>query len=438
MKFNSRLEAAQILTKYQHAKTNLSALLSKELNSKNISDKGFVRFLVWGVVRHLNTLEWIANKLLSNPQKTPNLLKNIVLVGLFQLIYASQRVVPYAAIFESVEAAKAGVSKTSGKLVNALLREYLRTNDAIKFPDDVLKRASIEYSFPSWLIERWIERFSKEEAIKLINACNISPDLTLRIDKNKATPEFVLAELKKQGYNSTLCMNSPYGINVEKPPEIASLVGVDQNSIFVQDEASQLVCLLLNTKDSDTVIDLCCGSGTKSIFLSQLSKAKIIAVDSSAHKIAQAKESAKKVLANDIEFKVGDVLNIETQNADRVLLDAPCSGLGTLRRKPDIKWNKTQDDIVVKFPKLQKELIESAAKMIKVGGQLLYVTCSTEPEENEAVISHFLSKNKNFAVCNIGENKMFAPFVTKEGYFRSYPHIHYMDGFFAASLRRVL
>jgi len=436
---NSRLEAAQILTKYQHAKTNLSALLSKELNSdKNISDKGFVRFLVWGVVRHLNTLNWIANKLLNNPQKTPKLLKNIILVGLFQLIYASQRVAPYAAIFESVEAAKAGVSKTSGKLVNALLREYLRVKNTIKLPDDLLLKVSIEYSFPEWLIERWFERFSKEEAIKLINACNILPDLTLRINQHKLTLEFVLQELNSQGYNATLCIHSPYGLNVEKPPEIASLNGIDLNSVFVQDEASQLICLLLQANDSDFIVDLCCGSGTKSIFLSQLSKAKITAFDSSAKKILQAKETAKIALANDIEFKIADARTLEIQNVDKVLLDAPCSGLGTLRRKPDIKWNKTRNDIVVKFPKLQKELIESAAKMLKVGGQLLYVTCSTEAEENEAVISHFLNKNKNFVVQNIGENKMFAPFVTKEGYFRSYPHIHNMDGFFAASLRRVL
>jgi len=439
LKQNSRLQAAQILTKYKAAKTNLSSLLSKELNSNgNILDKGFVRFLVWGVVRHLNTLEWFANKLLNNPQKTPKLLKNIILVGLFQLIYASQRVVPYAAIFESVEAAKTGVSKTSGKLVNALLRKYLREKDSIKLPDDVLLKASIEYSFPEWLISRWIERFSKEEAIKLINACNISPDLTLRIDKNKATPEFVLQELNSQGYNATLCTHSPYGLSVEKPPEIASLTGIDQNGIWVQDEASQLVCLLLEANDNDSIVDLCCGSGTKSIFLSQLSKAKITAIDSSAQKISQAKETAKIALVNNIEFKIADALSVEIQNADKVLLDAPCSGLGTLRRKPDIKWNKTQDDIVIKFPKLQNELIVSAAKMLKVGGQLLYVTCSTEAEENEAVISHFLSKNKNFVVQNIGENKMFAPFVTKEGYFRSYPHIHNMDGFFAASLRRVL
>ncbi|MCK9582763.1 MAG: 16S rRNA (cytosine(967)-C(5))-methyltransferase RsmB [Endomicrobiales bacterium] len=439
LKQNSRLQAAQILTKFKPAKANLSALLSKELNSdRNISDKGFVRFLVWGVVRHLNTLDWFANKLLNNPQKTPKLLKNIILVGLSQLIYASQRVAPYAAIFESVEAAKIGVSETSGKLVNALLRKYLREKDTIKLPDDALLKASIEYSFPEWLIERWFERFSKEEAIKLINACNISPDLTLRINQHKSTPEFVLQELNSQGYNATLCKYSPYGLNVEKPPELASITGIDQKNIFVQDEASQLVCLLLQANDSDFIVDVCCGSGTKSIFLSQLSKAKIIAIDSSAQKIAKARETAKIVLANNIEFKIADALSVEIQNADKVLLDAPCSGLGTLRRKPDIKWNKTQDDIIVKFPKLQKELIESAAKMLKVGGQLLYVTCSTEPEENEAVVSHFLNKNKNFVVQNIGENKMFAQFVTKEGYFRSYPHIHNMDGFFAASLRRVL
>ena len=156
MNFNSRLEAAKILAKYQPTKTNFSALLAKELSSKNISEKGFVRFLLWGVIRHLNTIQWIANKLLSNPEKTPNLLKNIIYVGLFQLIYASQRIAPYAAIFESVEAAKSGVSKTSGKLVNALLREYLRSKE--KIDAEILDNLSNNYSFPNWLIEVWFNR----------------------------------------------------------------------------------------------------------------------------------------------------------------------------------------------------------------------------------------------------------------------------------------
>ena len=434
MNFNSRLEAAKILAKYQPTKTNFSALLAKELSSKNISEKGFVRFLLWGVIRHLNTIQWIANKLLSNPEKTPNLLKNIIYVGLFQLIYASQRIAPYAAIFESVEAAKSGVSKTSGKLVNALLREYLRSKE--KIDAEILDNLSNNYSFPNWLIEVWFNRFSKEEAIKLINACNVSANLTLRVNKNSTSTEFILQELNNQGCNATPCLYSPYGISVEKPPELALLSGINKD-VFVQDEASQLVCLLMEVTYTDRVVYLCCGSGTKSIFLSQLSKANILAIDSSKEKIIKAKESAKVALVNNIEFMHADVLNVKISNADKVILDAPCSGIGTIRRKPDIKWNKMQEDVAIKFPKLQKELICCASKMLKVGGSLLYITCSTEPEENEDVISYFLLNNKNFVVNNISNIKMFAPFINKLGYFRSYPHIHNTDGFFAASLRRV-
>ncbi|MBN1622094.1 MAG: 16S rRNA (cytosine(967)-C(5))-methyltransferase RsmB [Endomicrobiales bacterium] len=434
----SRQLALNILNKYKPRLTNLSYMINSSIKKAEQSygfiDKGFLRELMWGVVKRLNTIDWVINLLSKNAKQIKTPIRNILRMGVFQILYMSDRIPDYAAVNESVNLAHLIKQNIASKFVNAVLRELIRRKDRLPWPDiNTPEGMAVRHSHPGWLTKRWVQRFGHNEALEICEADNLTPKLCIRVNTLKITRDALKAELEKEGILSNLTRYSPDGLILESNPEIERLKCHKLGCFMVQDEASQLVSHILEPKENETILDICSGKGTKTSHIAQLTncKANITAVDNSDRQIKTSIENFRQLGVENVETLKKDAKSITGIKADRVIVDAPCSGLGTIRRKQDIKWNRTEKEILKHFPSIQKQILFHASNLVKNNGILLYCTCSTEPEENENVIEDFLKKSKCFKLVNID----FAGLPgSKEKYLRLFPHKHGLDGFFMAKM----
>lgn len=406
-------------------------------------NKGLFAELVFGVLRRQGTLDHILTQLLEKPLKELDPQALVILrIGLYQLT-CLDRIPESAAVNESVNLAKLITPRTSG-LVNAVLRNYLRNKDSITFPDPLSEPAgSIAacHSQPTWLAEHWLNQLGSEEATRLAEASSQQPPLTLRINSLRTARADLLQEFEKQGIEAAPCRFSPDGITVAGRHAIISLPGFDSGLFAVQDEASQLAGLLLGAEPGEMIWDACAAPGGKTGHIAQQmdDRGKLIATDISRSKLTVLQENARRLGLHCLTTSVADLHQPDTLPEslfDRILLDAPCSGLGVIRRNPEAKWRLNSGDIT-RLAAVQKTLIKNAASLLKPGGTLLYSTCSTSVEENEEVVEDFLLYHSNFVLENL--NDLFPAW--KElfefyGMFRAWPHRHNMDGFFAARIRK--
>lgn len=441
MVFNSRFAALKILNDYQLQKTNLSHLLNNRLNKYECSkDSGFIRELVWGVVRHLNTIDWLIDTFSTRSSKIEISIRNILRLGIYQILFCGEKVPDYAAVNESVNLTAAVNRKYLSGYVNAVLRQIMRKKDDIVWPEEIIKNIALKYSYPEWLVSRWVNNLGQNEAIELCMANNIVPLLTIRANTIKISREELKIQLEKEGVKTNYCKYSPDGLVLSSKPELEKLESYKAGLFLVQDEASQLVSYILKPKDTDFVLDLCAGAGIKTSHLAQIGgrKASITSIDNSLRQINKAAENFKRLGIENINSINENICSVENISADCILLDAPCSGLGVIRRKPDIKWNRKPEDINSYYPDIQKKMLMHASKLLKAGGRLVYSVCTAEPEENENVVNDFLSSSKNFILEEIQLPFLGDELLTSNKFFfKSYVHKHGMDGFFAAQLKRV-
>jgi 16S rRNA (cytosine967-C5)-methyltransferase len=290
------------------------------------------------------------------------------------------------------------------------------------------------------MVSRWVKRFGEANAEALLVSNNSYPGLTVRTNTLKVSREELRLKLEGEGIRSEYTRHSPDGLILSERPELENSESFTGGFFVVQDEASQLISYMLDPKANEKILDLCSGSGIKSSHLAQISKqgSGIISVDNSPRRVETAKKNMEKLGVTDVTIINEDARKARGLEADKVLLDAPCSGLGAIRRKPDIKWNHNQKMIEKYYPAMQRELLDSAAKALKPGGALVYSTCTFEPEENEEVIHGFLKKFKNFCAEKPDAVTLFEGFIDESGYFlKTFPYKHNMDGFFAAKIKRL-
>jgi 16S rRNA (cytosine967-C5)-methyltransferase len=399
-------------------------------------DRAFLMELVYGVVRFRDTLDWALREFLRKPSGLgPDTLNNLRL-AVYQLLFT--RVPRWAAVNEAVEMEKRGGRP---ELVNAVLRNFLRNLDSLldrmrdMRADRTVKYIAALTSHPRWLIERWVKRFGADEALELADANNRIPSLTLRVNTLKGMKQQVINELLKIGIEGEPTTFSPVGIKLKGfhiYKEIFFLKGL----IMVQDEASQLISCLLDPQPGETILDACAAPGGKTTHIAQLMQdsGEITAVDSDRKRMDRLRENVSNLGLSSIRAVQADILEYMAKEPfDRILLDAPCSALGVIRRHPDVKYRHKSQDLL-KFRANQLRILRHMSKFLKPGGSMVYSVCSTEPEEGEEVIKEFLKDSEDFYI--IDTTLPFLKGFMKDGFLRTYPHIDDMDGFFGVRLCR--
>lgn len=430
-------------TKESYSNLELNFILEKYNPPRE--ERGLVTELVYGVLRRRNTLDWIIQQFAERSMdKMTSWTKNILRLSVYQLLFLER--IPVSAVCnEGVELAKKKGHLGVSKFVNGVLRNIARNLDKLPWPEenDLINYISVKYSHPYWMIEKWLQRLGKEETIRLCEANNQSPSLTIRANTLKISPGKLIEFLNAEGIKCELSSLIVEGIRLQGASSLKKLAAYQAGLFQVQDESSMLVAYALDPQPGEVILDVCSAPGGKATHLAQLmkNKGKIIANDFYDHKVKLVKDSAERLGIEIIETRVGDARNIGNLfrgKMDRVLVDAPCSGLGVLRRKPDARWRKSPEDIA-ELNELQMAILESASQCVKPGGVLVYSTCSIEPEENIEIINTFLENNKDFALGNLLN---FLPEDVKpqrleqSGCLQIYPHDYQTDGFFLSRLER--
>lgn len=443
---NPRQAAYETLQRIRKEGGFADRLIDGELSNGKLAgpDRGLYAELVFGVLRRQGTLDHILRQLLEKPmiELAPEALV-ILRIGLYQLAYLD-RIPESAAVNESVNLAKIITPGTSG-LVNAVLRNYVRQRESITFPDIADNPAAAiaaRHSQPVWLVDQWLEQLGIDETALLAEASSLQPPLTLRVNTLRTDRRHLLKELENGGVEASPCRFSPEGISVTGRHTVSTLPGFETGLFTVQDEASQLAVRLLGAEPGERIWDACCAPGGKSTHIAQLvdDRAELIATDISRSKLTLVQNNLKRLGINSVSTAVADLHQPGTFPDglfDRILLDAPCSGLGVIRRNPEAKWRIFSGD-VTRLAAVQRTLLKNAADRLKPGGTLLYSTCSTSEAENELVVEDFLSRHKGFILENLNDFfPEWSELIAFYGMFRVWPHRHGMDGFFAARITKL-
>jgi len=411
-------------------------------------DEAFVNALVYGVLRWRGRLDWIIQAVASKPltKMDPRVL-NILRMGIYQIVFMD-RVPNSAAVNTSVDLAKTLNKKWLSGFVNAVLRNALRRLPAIPVPsveDDPVRALSADQSMPEWLTKRWIHQFGPTQAAALCKACNRIPPLSLLTNTLRTDRASLLEALQPFAEQVRLSPYTPEGILLDglKGPLFSS--DAFGNGWFqVQDEAAQAVSHLLAPLPGHIVLDACAGLGGKTAHIAALmnNTGRIIATDHAAGKLHKLGQEMMRLGIDIVSTRASDLQKGEGpdphESYDRVLLDAPCSGLGVIRRNPDAKWARSPQDID-RCARRQIRLLGNLAPRVKPGGLLVYAVCSTEPEETQAVIDSFLNKRTDFAIDRnfSGLPSTLGSLLNDHGRLLTLPHKHATDGFFAVRLRRL-
>lgn len=444
MKASPRRIAVEILNRIDEKGGHAEPLLDEALSRTSFAsphDRGLLTELVYGTLRSRGRLDWIIGQLYhGRPESLETTVRNLLRTGLHQL-WSADRIPPFAVVHETVEIAKDWSPAAAG-LINALLRAALRKKESLPWPEmdrSPEEAIAVHHSHPRWLVRRLLAQSGPEEAIAICRSNNRIAPLTLRVNTLKATRDEAMAALAENGIASEPTRFSPDGLVLASPAAgLRNLPLYREGLIRIQDEASQLIAPLVGPLPGERILDLCAGAGGKTLHLAALMKnqGRITAVDLRPDRLRGLGREAERLGVSIVETRTGDAAAPSLgsgETFDRVLLDAPCSGLGTLRRNPEIRWRLKAADIG-KCAKVQKALLSSAASCVRPGGWLAYSVCTVIPEENEEVVADFLQRHPEFRPAT--PENLPAILLDGRGSLRTYPHRHGMDGFFASRFLR--
>lgn len=436
--------AVKILNRVDRTDAYLDKLIDVELKYGELPgpDKALLNEIVHGVIRWERRLDWILRGFYKGEfsKCIPNL-KNAMRVALYQILFLDN-IPNYAAVNEAVDFVKKIHGEKSANLVNAVLRNIIRTIEEaeIRYPnpeEDEINYLGTYYSHPNWLVKRWLKRYGREFTERLMEENNQRPKLTLRFNSLLTERGSFIEKLQSAELKFRPSKYLEHFFVLLHLTNITDWNYFQQGYFSIQDESAGIPCLLLDPKPGETILDLCAAPGGKSTYIAELMKneGKVIAVDKYESRINLMKKNVERLKITNIEFLEADSETLEIPPVDKVLLDAPCSGLGVLTKKPEIKWKKDSEDIK-RLTDIQTRLINNAAKLVKVGGTLVYSTCTIEPEENFEIIQKFLTEHLNFQLVKKHPN-IHPDLIDENGCISTFPNIHDMDGSFVAKLVRV-
>ncbi|MFZ4618976.1 MAG: 16S rRNA (cytosine(967)-C(5))-methyltransferase RsmB [Bacteroidota bacterium] len=433
--------SVKILNRVERTDSYLDKLLEAELRSGELNDfdKALLMEIVHGVLRWQSKLDWVLNGFFhGNFAKAEVTVRNTLRAALYQILFLD-KVPDHAAVNEAVEFIKRIRGEKAGGLVNGVLRNIIRNKDGIHYPDvqnDAALYLSTMYSFPLWMVKRWMNRFGFHETEKLLDAQNQKPGLTLRVNTMKTTVEDFkkMFDLQNITYESSSFL--PMFMKTTNLTNISNSEIFRRGFFTVQDESAGMAANLLDVKPGERVIDLCAAPGGKTTFFGEVMKNQgtIVAVDKYQTRLNLVKTSCERLGITNVELVAADAVEYQTELADKILIDAPCSGLGVLSKKPDIKIKREMRDIN-EVVKIQEQLLNNAATLLKPGGAIVYSTCTIEPEENFGVVKKFLSSHPEFEVDNASKYTS-EKIVSADGFIETFPHRNGIDGSFAIRLVR--
>lgn len=443
MNINAREVAMKILLDINNNKAYSNLSLNKYLKDvREKDDENLIREIVYGILENIIYIDYILSK--ASKIKVKKIHKNILeilRIGIYQLIFMD-RIPDSAAVNESVKLAKKYGHKGTIGFTNGVLRSISRDKNKYKDidTDDKTKYISIKYSHPYDLVKRWVDEFGMKFTEDLCRANNERPLLNIRVNTLKTDKKTLVESLAKKGIKTLEGNYAEDCLIINNPFSITELEEFKKGFFTIQDESSMLVSQVMNPKENSKVLDMCAAPGGKSTHIGQdmNNKGYILSRDIYPHKIKLMEENIDRLGIDIIETEVYDGLKIDEKligKFDYCLLDAPCSGLGLIRRKPEIKINRKEDDIEA-LSELQYKLIQNIKEYVKVGGYLVYSTCTIEDKENIDLINRFLKENENFKLVNIEDRFKNKDGLNnlKNGYLTLFPNIHNTDGFFIAKM----
>lgn len=430
----------------KNAYSNISLKQHLKDTSLKSVDRALVTQLVYGVIKNKSRIDWI----LSNFSKTPirkmsPWVLNILRLGIYQIVYLD-KIPQSASVNESVKLGKKYGHKKIGGFINAILRNIIRAPEKDLQPDkkDGIDFMAIHYSHPKWLVEKWVKEFGVDFTINLLKKNNEAPCISIRTNTLKISREKLLQLLREDGILAEEGKWCPEAIIVKHISNIQQNQYFQKGFFQVQDQSSMLVGHVLDPQAGQSVLDACAAPGGKTTHIAQKmnNKGKIIARDIYDHKLSLMKDSMDRLGISNIKLENFNALDLDLNlidQVDKVLLDAPCSGLGIIRRKPDLKWNKNLEDISA-ITSLQFKILENVAHYVKKDGTIVYSTCTINPEENLDLIKSFLDQNPSFQLVPITpiSKKMEKHQEIQKGYLQVFPNIDEIDGFFISKMQRVL
>lgn len=449
--FHARRLAYEVLTRVEEQRAYASLLLDAKLDKAGLSpqDRALATELTYGVLRWQGRLDYLLAAIVDRPwEQVDPVLRRLLRLGAYQLLFLT-RIPAYAAVHATValthDMIRSPIKRGATGFTNAILRRLLAQYDTIAFPDpstDPVGALATRWSHPAWLVRRWLVRLGPTETEALLRADNDAPALSVVVNRLKSRPEAVEARLATIAGSVTPGRFVQGAFHLTDGAEVLRDPAFADGWYFPMDEAAALPVVLLDPRPGDVVLDACAGGGGKTaLILGQLAGiGRVIALDPSARAHRRLRAAAARLGLNrviQIQADARQASRLLTCQIDKALVDAPCSGLGTLRRHPERKWRQSEAGLA-SLAHLQLELLHGVAPLIRPGGILVYSTCSLESEETDAVIEGCLHDFPDFAVdeAPAGLPATVATLIDSQGVLRTWPHRCGLDGFFAIRLRR--
>lgn len=443
----ARALALDVLTKVeqQHAYSNL--LLNQMLKKHRLErqEVGLLTEIVYGTIQRRHTIDYFLERFVAKGvEKLQPWVRNLLRLSFYQLYYL-ERIPSHAIVNEAVNLAKRRGHKGIAGLVNGVLRNALRSREQLVIPEqlDPIQRIALVHSHPAWLVARWIQQYGEETAEAMCAANNLPPHVSVRVNTMKVDRAALLQDMQEH-VNASASVLAEDGIVVRDGGNMALSSWFEAGLLSIQDESSMLVAPIVAAKPGMQVLDCCAAPGGKTTHIAQTmnDEGVIWANDIHPHKQALIDEQVKRLGLSSVKTVVGDAKRVgehfTERSFDRILVDAPCSGTGVIRRKPDLKWLKHEGDIKP-LPEVQLSILSAVAPLLKENGVLVYSTCTVEKEENEGVIRTFLDRHPQFeldrSIARHLPQHVSDQIAADDGMLRILPHYFNTDGFFIARLR---
>jgi len=438
---NVRDAALSILMAIEKNQAYSNLLLHQTIEKYKIEqkDSGLLTEITYGTLQHKMTLDYYLEPFIKG--KLDDWVRQLLRLSLYQIHYLD-RIPNHAAVNEAVEIAKKRSHKGTAGLVNgilrSILREGVRSTDEIKDP---IERLSIASSHPHWLIKRWVEQFGFEKTEKMAYENNTPPTQTIRVNLSRTTVDEVMDMLEDEGIISHKSGVLPECLHIEKG-QVAKTRAFQYGFVSIQDESSMIPTHALRVNPGHRVLDMCAAPGGKSMHIAEQLKGEgsLVSVDLHPHKVTLISEQATRLGFENIETRTMDSRKLtdeyEEESFDRILVDAPCSGLGVIRRKPDIKYTKKEEDFA-SLQTIQLRLLDEAAKLIKPNGLIVYSTCTIDETENRGTVQAFLENHQEMILDELSDLPNTFHHLISNGLIHIFPQDFNSDGFFVAAFKKL-